>query len=98
MLAGTKIVPGKGVYLQPIVFIISDLLYYFLNNITPPKNSIIESVYLSAKTENDIRLGPGAEADYDDAKHRNTNLFWRKPCKYLGNINVTYNLNKLISF
>ena len=74
MLAGTQIVPGKGVKLQPIVFKLSDLLYYLLNNITPPKNSIIVSVYQSAKTENDIRLGP-ATLDYDDAKHRNKFFF-----------------------
>ena len=58
MLAGTQIGPVKGVKLQPIVFKLCDLLYYLLNNITPPKNSIIEYVYLSAKTENDIRLSP----------------------------------------
>ena len=76
MLAGTQIMPGKGVKLQPIVFKLSDLLYYLLNNITPPKNSIIESVYQSAKTENDIRLGPAALPDYDDAKHRNKIYFY----------------------
>ena len=85
MLAGTKIVPGKGLMFQPIVFQLSALLYYILNNITPPKNSIIASVYLSAKTENDIRLGPGAEADYDDAKHRNK-IFCGKSCEYFGNL------------
>ena len=75
MLAGTKIEHEKGVKLQPIVFKLSDILYYLLNNITPPKNSIIKSVYQSAKTENAIRLGPAALPDYDDAKHRNKIFF-----------------------
>ena len=84
MLAGTQIGPVKGVKLQPIVFKLCDLLYYLLNNITPPKNSIIESVYVSTKTENYISLCPGAVADYDDARHKNKffltktmSVFWQ---------------------